>query len=50
LKSEDNIVDNDNDANETRVYSNYHPSQFDSALLDEAIQKATKTKSLLVLV
>ena len=34
LKSEDNIVDNDNDANETRVYSSYHPSQFDSALLN----------------
>jgi hypothetical protein len=47
LKSKDNIVDNYNDANETKVYSSYHPSQFDNTLLNEAIQKAIKDKEFI---
>jgi hypothetical protein len=47
LKSKDNVIDNYNDANETRVYSNYHTSQFDNALLNEAIQKAIKDKEFI---
>lgn len=46
LKSKDNIVHNYND-DETRVYSSYHPSQFDKALLNEAIQKAIKDKDFM---
>jgi hypothetical protein len=46
LKSKDNIVDNYND-DETRVYSSYHPSQFDRALLNEAIQKAIEDKDFM---
>lgn len=47
LKSKDNVVDNYNDANETKVYSSYHPSQFDNTLLNEAIQKAIKDKEFI---
>jgi hypothetical protein len=47
LKSKDNIVDNYNDANETKVYSSYHPSQFDNVLLNEAIQKGIKDKEFI---
>jgi hypothetical protein len=49
LKSKDNVVDNYNDANvnKTRVYSSYHPSQFDNTLLNEAIQKAIKDKEFI---
>ena len=32
---------------ETRVYSSYHPSQFDNAVLNEAIQKAIKDKEFI---
>jgi hypothetical protein len=46
LKSKDNIVDNYND-DETRIYSSYHPSQFDKALLNEAIQKAIEDKDFM---
>jgi hypothetical protein len=48
-KSKDNVVDNYNDANvnKTRVYSSYHPSQFDNTLLNEAIQKAIKDKEFI---
>ncbi len=47
LKSKDNVVDNYNDDDETRVYSSYHPSQFDNALLNEAIQKGIKDKEFI---
>ncbi len=47
MKSKDNVVDNNNDDKETRVYSSYHPSQFDNALLNEAIQKAIKDKEFI---
>jgi hypothetical protein len=50
LKSKDNVVDNYNDANETKVYSSYHPSQFDNTLLNEAYKKPSNIKSLLILV
>ena len=46
LKSKDNIVDNYND-DETRIYSSYHPPQFDKALLNEAIQKAIEDKDFM---
>jgi hypothetical protein len=45
-KSKDNVVDNYNN-DETRVYSSYHTSQFDNALLNEAIQKAIKDKEFI---
>jgi hypothetical protein len=46
LKSKDNVADNYDD-DETRVYSSYHPSQFDNALLNEAIQKGIKDKEFI---
>ena len=45
-KSKDNVVDNYNN-DETRVYSSYHPSQFDNVLLNEAIQKGIKDKEFI---
>jgi hypothetical protein len=42
LKSKDNVVENYNNDDETRVYSSYHSSQFDEALLNQAVQKGIK--------
>jgi len=48
LKSKDNVVDTYNDDDEkTRVYSSYKNSQFDSSLLNEALQKCIKDKEFI---
>ena len=48
LKSKDNVVDTYNDDDEkTRVYSSYKNSQFDSVLLNEALQKGIKDKEFI---
>ena len=48
LKSKDNNVDTYNDDDEkTRVYSSYKNSQFDSVLLNEALQKGIKDKEFI---
>ena len=48
LKSKDNVIDTYSDDDEkTRVYSSYHPSQVDNALLNEAIQKGIKDKEFI---
>jgi hypothetical protein len=46
-KSKENVVDNYNNDDETRVYSSYHHSPFDKALLNEAIQKGIKDKEFI---
>jgi hypothetical protein len=46
LKSKDNVADNyDND--KTRVYYSYHSSQFDTALLNKAVEKSIKDKEFM---
>jgi hypothetical protein len=46
LKSKDNVADNSvND--KRRVYYNYHSSQFDTALLNKALEKSIKDKEFM---
>jgi len=47
LKSKDNVADNYDNDDKTRVYYSYHSSNFDTALLNKALEKSIKDKEFM---